>query len=256
MLCSGRVLGDEGRLARPARRRTSPPASRGRRPARPRRTPRRHDLVEEVLGQHRARDQVVDRDLEEALDLAGVQVHREHAVGAGGLQHARHEPGGDRLARQRLLVLARVAVPGRDGDDPVRRGALGRVDHQQQLHQVAVHRRVGRLHDEDVRAADRLEVAAVDLAVGEGLQLDLAERDAELAGDLVRRAPGCRGRRTPSAACRRASGRSCGWAASRRARSAARLEQLDRCSLSVTSCRLPLLHAFHPLPARRAARSA
>ena len=84
----------------------------------------------------------------------------------------------------RLLVLARVAVPGRHGDDAVRRGALGRVDHQQQLHQVPVHRRVRRLDDEDVRAADRLQVAAVDLAVGEGLQLDAAERDPELPAIL------------------------------------------------------------------------
>ena len=42
----------------------------------------------------------------------------------------------------------------------------------------------GRLDEEDVRAADRLLVAAVDLAVGEGLQRHLAEVEAELAGDL------------------------------------------------------------------------
>ena len=131
-----------------------------------------HGLVEEVLGQHRPRDQVIDGDLEEALDLARVQVHGEHAVGAGRLEHVGDEPGGDRLPRRRLLVLARVAEPGRDGDDPVRGRALGRVDHQEQLHQVPVHRRVRRLDDEDVRAADRLQVAAVDLAVREGLELD------------------------------------------------------------------------------------
>ena len=208
MLCSGRVLGDErgphAELAGELLRQLGAAGVR-----RDGHVLLRHDLVEEVLRQHRARDQVVDRDLEEALDLAGVQVHREHAVGARRLEHARDEPGRDRLARQRLLVLARVAEPGRDRDDAVRGGALGRVDHQQQLHQVAVHRRVRRLHDEDVRAADRLQVAAVDLAVGERLQLDLPERDAELAGDLVRRAPGCRARRTPSGACRRRSGRSC-----------------------------------------------
>jgi Ser/Thr protein kinase RdoA (MazF antagonist) len=42
----------------------------------------------------------------------------------------------------------------------------------------------GRLHDEDVGAADRLLVAAVDLAVGKGLQRHLAEVHIELAGDL------------------------------------------------------------------------
>ena len=47
--------------------------------------------VVEVLREHHQRRHVVDRDLEEALDLAGVEVHRQHAVGAGGLEHARDE---------------------------------------------------------------------------------------------------------------------------------------------------------------------
>ena len=34
---------------------------------------------------------MVDGDLEEALHLAGVEVHREHAVGAGGLQQVGDE---------------------------------------------------------------------------------------------------------------------------------------------------------------------
>ena len=48
-----------------------------------------------------------------------------------------------------------------------RRRALERVDRDQQLHQVLVDRRAGRLDDEDVGAADVLEDLAVDLAVAE-----------------------------------------------------------------------------------------
>ena len=123
--------------------------------------------------------------LEEALDLAGVEVHRQHAVDADGLEALGDDAGGDRLARRGLLVLARVAVPGHHGDDPVRRGALRGVDHHQQLHQRVVRRHPvrgvggGGLDEEDVGAADRLLVAAVDLAVGEGAQVDLAEVDVE-----------------------------------------------------------------------------
>src|SRR5256884_236076 len=40
--------------------------------------------------------------------------------------------------------------------------------------------------DEDVGAADRLEVAAVRLAVRERLELDRAQLDADLLGDAVR----------------------------------------------------------------------
>ena len=96
----------------------------------------------------------------------------------------------DRLARRRLLVLARVAVPRRYRDHAVRRAADGRIDHREQLHQrvvgaeAVVRVRAGRLHDEHVGAAHRLLVAAVDLAVGERLERHGAELHAELRGDL------------------------------------------------------------------------
>ncbi len=47
--------------------------------------------VTDVLREERDRRHVVDGDVEEALHLAGVEIHREHAVGAGGLQHVRDE---------------------------------------------------------------------------------------------------------------------------------------------------------------------
>ena len=59
----------------------------------------RQALVAEVLREHRQRRHVVDGDVEEALHLAGVQIHREHAVDARGLQHVGHQARADRLAR-------------------------------------------------------------------------------------------------------------------------------------------------------------
>ena len=53
-----------------------------------------HDVVA-VLGQcveddgHRG--QVIDRPVEEALDLSGVQIDTDHALGAGGLEHVREQ---------------------------------------------------------------------------------------------------------------------------------------------------------------------
>ena len=41
-------------------------------------------LVFEVTVKERAAQKVIDGDIEEALDLRGVKVHREDAVGAGG----------------------------------------------------------------------------------------------------------------------------------------------------------------------------
>ena len=60
-----------------------------------------------------------------------------------------------------------------------------RVDQNQQLHDVAVHRRPGRLDDEHVAAADVLVQLDADLAVREIGDLDGGERDAEVVGDLL-----------------------------------------------------------------------
>jgi len=94
--------------------------------------------------------QVVDGDVEEALDLRGVQVHGDDVVAAGGLQHVRDELGGDGGARLVLLVLARVGEVGDHGGDAARGGGLARVDHDEELHEAVVDfARGGGLEDED-----------------------------------------------------------------------------------------------------------
>ena len=139
--------------------------------------------VAEVAAEQRQRRHVVDRDVEEALDLARMEVHRQDAVGAGELEHVGDVAAGDRLARLGLPVLARVREPRDHGGDALRRRELCGLDHQAELHQVPVDRRTAGLDEEEVGAADRLAVAAVGLAVRERLEHDLAELDAELLGD-------------------------------------------------------------------------
>ena len=129
---------------------------------------------------------MVDRDREETLDLAGMQVHRQHPVGAGELEHVGDEPAGDRLPRLRLAVLARVGEPRDDGGDALRGRELRRLDHQEELHQVAIDRLGARLDDEDVGAADRFRVAHVRLVVRERSQLDVAELHSQLFRHALR----------------------------------------------------------------------
>ena len=97
--------------------------------------------VAEVLREHRQRSHVVDGHLEEALHLARMEVHGEHAVGAGRLDHVGDELRRDRLARPGLLVLARVGIERQHRGDPLGRSELRGVDHDHQLHQVLVDRR-------------------------------------------------------------------------------------------------------------------
>ena len=60
---------------------------------------------------------MVEREVEVPLDLPRVQVDRHDPVGAGGREQVGHELGADRLARQPLVVLPRVAVVRDDRGD-------------------------------------------------------------------------------------------------------------------------------------------
>src|ERR1700682_2151180 len=137
---------------------------------------RRHD--HEVLEVHLAdgvqengrREEVVDRNVEEALDLRRVEVHGQNAVRARRRQQVRHQLGSDRHAGLVLLVLPRVPEVGHDGGDPGGRGAPECVQENQELHDVVVDRRARRLDDEDVGAAHVLVDLAVVLPVGGGVE--------------------------------------------------------------------------------------
>src|SRR5918999_1399064 len=67
-----------------------------------------------------------------------------------------------------------------------RRGALQRVDHDEQLHQVVVGRRAGRLQHEYVLAAHVLEQLDHHLAVGKLAHDRPAEREVEALRHVLR----------------------------------------------------------------------
>ena len=110
-------------------------------------------LVLDVAGEDRHRDEVVDGAVEVALDLRGVQVDGDDAVGAGGLVQIGDETGGDRFASAVLLVLPGVREERSDDGDALGRSTLERVDHDQLLHQPFVDGSAVGLQDEDVAAA-------------------------------------------------------------------------------------------------------
>lgn len=98
--------------------------------------------------------QVVDGDVEEALDLRGVEVHGDDVVAAGSLEHVSHQPGGDGGTRLVFLVLTSVREVGEDGGDAAGRGRLAGVDHDEQFHDSVVDvARGSRLQDEDWSAS-------------------------------------------------------------------------------------------------------
>ena len=105
---------------------------------------------------------------------------------AGRGQHVGDQLGRDRHARLVLAILARVAVIRHHRGDARRRRSTERVHHDHQLHQVLIDRRAGRLHDEDVGAADVLVDLKRDFGVGKPAQAGLTEFHPEELGNLSR----------------------------------------------------------------------
>ena len=147
---------------------------------------RHHDQVvgavraPDVGEQQRRRIHVVDRDIEETLDLVGVQVHGQHPVGADGGEHLRRDLGRDRHPRRtRPAILSRIAEIRHDRGNARHRGALERVDQHQQFDQVLGTRRARGLQHEDFLAADVFLDLDLHFAVGKATDLRLAQANSQ-----------------------------------------------------------------------------
>jgi hypothetical protein len=114
------------------------------------------DAALDVRDHKRFRVEVVDREVEEALDLAGVQVHRNHVVAPRDGEHVRHQLGRNRRPRLVLLVHPGVGIAWDDRRNPTRGRTLAGRDENEQLHQVVVYVAAARLDDEDVLISDGL----------------------------------------------------------------------------------------------------
>src|SRR5690606_2601309 len=109
---------------------------------------------------------VVHRDIEEALNLVGVQVHGHDAVNADGGEHVGHDLGGDRYARgAHPAILTGIAEIRHHGSDAAGGGTTQGVGHHQDFHQVVVGRMAGGLDDEDILAAHILMHFDGDFAI-------------------------------------------------------------------------------------------
>ena len=56
---------------------------------------------------------MIHRDVEKPLQLRHMQIHAQHAVGAGGGDEICHQFGGDRIAGFGFAILAGIPEVGR-----------------------------------------------------------------------------------------------------------------------------------------------
>ncbi len=153
---------------------------------------RRHDhrilqvFLAEVVDDDRGGEQVIHGDVEESLDLSGVQIEGQEALHSCRFHEIRHELGRDGHSGLNLPVLPGVAIVGQDGSDAARRRTLERIRHDEQLHQRIVDGRAGGLNDEHVRPPHVLRDMHEDLAVREPHHFGGSQRYVKVLGDLLR----------------------------------------------------------------------
>jgi len=87
-------------------------------------------------------------------------------------------------SRPAVFLSARAAVVGHNGGDLASRGPPAGIHHDEQLHQVIVHRSTGGLDEKHITAADRFLDLDVKLAVGESLDYPRTIRDAKVGADF------------------------------------------------------------------------
>ena len=139
----------------------------------------------EILGDNAAACQMVERNVEESLNLVGVQVHCQNAVSACCRDQIRDELRRNRIVGFRLAVLSGVAKVRHDGGNSARRCALQCVDQDQKLHQVVIAGRAGRLNDENIRASDRFVNVQTNFAVAEMQHFCVAEGQFQIRSDVL-----------------------------------------------------------------------
>ena len=99
---------------------------------------------------------VINGDIEKALDLGCVQVHRQNSVRTGCGDEVCDKLCGDGVAALCLAVLAGIAEVRHDGRNASGGSPSHRVDHDEQFHKVVVDMVAGGLNNEHVLAANRL----------------------------------------------------------------------------------------------------
>ena len=135
-------------------------------------------VVLKVAGQGGHGSQRVHGDVEEALQLLGVDIHIDHSRGAQHFQGASYDFGADGFPAVGHAVLAGIGEVGDQHIDPPGRGTAKSIQQQHQFHQVVVYRPGTRLDQKDILVAHQLFNLHMDLAVGQVCHAQCGEGDA------------------------------------------------------------------------------
>ena len=114
-------------------------------------------------------ENIVNGNVEKALDLSGVQIHGHDPVRPCRRDEIGHQFGADRHARLDLPVLPCVSVIGDNCRYPLRRGPFQGIHDDQEFHEIVVHGARCRLQDKNIFTPDIFTDFNLRFTVAKGL---------------------------------------------------------------------------------------
>ena len=131
---------------------------------------------------------MVDRHIEESLNLVGMQVHGHQSVDTGHSEHIGHKFCSDSRSWLVLSILSGPSEIRDDGNNASCRRSFRRIDHKEQFHEVVA---IGesRLNKIDVVSSDRLFEAHSELSVSEMRDNHISKRAVKMLTNPVGKVP-------------------------------------------------------------------
>ena len=108
----------------------------------------------EIGSEDRSTHKMINRDIEEALDLGSMEIHGENSVCAGCGKHICNNFCGDRVTGFCFSVLTCISEIGHYCGDSSCGCTFERIDHNDEFHEVVVNGVAGGLDDENIGSAD------------------------------------------------------------------------------------------------------
>ena len=142
-------------------------------------------LGTEVVCDDGSSSQMIHRNVEKALNLAGMEVNSHDTGHTSSGHEVGHQLGRDGLTTTGLAVLAGISVVRHHCRHAVSRGALAGISHDEQLHEVVIDR-IGRgLDDENILATDAFADHYLGLTIVEMTDICIAKIHAYMVGNLL-----------------------------------------------------------------------
>ena len=109
---------------------------------------------------------MIERNIEETLDLCSMQVDGNYAGNTCSFQQVCHEFCGNRFTTASFTVLTSITIERNNSSDVVSASAFECICHNQQFHDVIVNfRSAGRLYDENILTTNTFINHNLDFAI-------------------------------------------------------------------------------------------